>query len=89
MKLLAETIRSHKNISELTIDSTEHKINLFADDIILMFTNLAPSLAQIQTILSNLSNISYYKVNAYKSFILDVGVSSSLKTTLQTQYPYL
>lgn len=87
MEPLAETISSNKNISGLLIGSTDHKINL-ADDVILMLMKQAPSLAAFQQVLSNFSVISYYKINSTKSFILDLGMPSLLKTTLQDQYPY-
>lgn len=41
MEPLAEHVRSHGNISGFTIGTIEHKINQFADDVIMMITNPA------------------------------------------------
>lgn len=47
MEPFAEHIRANKKISGFTIVSQEHKISLFADDVILMLTDLTISLAEV------------------------------------------
>lgn len=88
MEPLAEQIRTQSTISGFKIGTTEHKINLFADDIILLLTNPATSLASVQNTLSDFSEVSYYKVNDSKSFILPLGIPTAHQLELETQYPY-
>lgn len=65
---LAEKIWSHSGISGFKFGSMEYKINLFADDVILMLTNPSSSLALVQQSLKEFSLASYYKVNASVSY---------------------
>lgn len=62
MEPLAESIISQANIKGVTIGTTEHKINV---------SNT--SLASVSNTLDEFSHVSYYKVNATKSFILPLG----------------
>lgn len=90
MELLAENIQSNQNISGLCFGPSEYKINVFADDVILMLLKPTPSPASVQQILTLFSRVSYYKVNAAKSSIIDLdhlGIQSSLKTSLQSKHP--
>lgn len=73
MEPLAEKIRS-QHILGFTIGTTEHKINLFPDDIILLLMNPTSSLALVQNALCKFSKVSYYKVKDFKSFILPLGI---------------
>lgn len=85
---LAESIRSHPNISGLQIGPTHHKISLFADDVILILTNPILSLAKVPKMLKWFSSVSYYKINMSKSFILDINIDAAIKNLLQLQYPF-
>lgn len=69
MEPLAEHIRTNNKISGLTINSQEHKISLFADDVNLILTDPTSSLAEVQSTLSHFSKVSYYKVNETKSIL--------------------
>lgn len=70
MEPLAESIRSKLQIKGISHADQEHKISLFADDVILMLTDPDHSLPEIQKMLAWFSNVSYYKVNKTKSYIL-------------------
>lgn len=88
MEPLAEHIRAHPLISGIQIVNTPHKISLFADDVILILKNPASSLAEVQKILNWFSEISYYKVNTTKSFILDIKLEATTKNLLQLQHQF-
>lgn len=60
---LAQSIRQNPSISPICIKATEHKISLYADDILLYFTNIASSLPQILQVFTQFSQISGYKIN--------------------------
>lgn len=84
---LAEAICSHPGVTGLQFGKSTHKINLFADDIIPLLTNPDSSLPEAFQIFTQFSHVSYYKVNATKLLILDLGVWSSTKWNLQRQLP--
>lgn len=88
MEPLAEHIRLNKSITGFKIGTLEHKINLFADDVIMMVTNPISSLASIQSVLQRFSTISYYKVNENKSYILDLGLDAITSNLLRNFYTY-
>lgn len=88
MEPLAEHIRQSCNITGFKIGDIEHKINLFADDVILMITNPRSSLASVQMLLNKFSAVSYYKVNEHKSFILGLGLDAVASNILMSEYPY-
>lgn len=88
MEPLAEHIKQNPLISGFTIGQTSHKINLFVNDVILMIIKLVPSLAEVQQTLQSFSNVSYYKVNTNKSYILDLGIDATTKNFLQAKYSY-
>lgn len=71
-------------LNTLEEGKSTHKINLFADYIILPFTNPDASLAEAFQIFTQISHISYYKVNANKSLIMDQRVQFSTKLNLQS-----
>ena len=70
---LALTIRSHPLITGVTIGEYEHRISLYADDIVLFQKNLAQSLPTLTKLLESFGSFSGYKVNNTKSKILFLG----------------
>lgn len=86
---LAKAVRTHPLITGFQFGSSMHTINLFADNVILLLTNLLTSLKQAHKILTDFGDISYYKVNFTKSLILDVGGPPSIRNILQKQLPYM
>lgn len=88
MESLAQKICSHKSISGIQVAGQEYKITLFANDIILTLTDLAPSLSAVTEVLNIFNTCSYCKVNDAKSNILNVGIPESSKNSLQTAYPF-
>lgn len=88
MEPLVEHIRINININGFKIGQIEHKMNLFANDIIMMIINPVSSLASFQNVLKRFSSISYYKVNENKSYILDLGLDAITSDLLRNFYTY-
>lgn len=65
---LAELIRNTAEIKGLQVGLKEHKIGLFADDIILTLTNPENSLPRAAELLHNFGEITYYKLNTSKCY---------------------
>lgn len=68
MEPLALYICSLPDITGFQIGRCFHSVSLFADDIILMLTNPAPSLGAVQNALHLVLTVSYYKVNTIKLY---------------------
>lgn len=71
---LAAYIRTSPDISGITVGSLEHKIGLYANNIILICTSPEKSLSALLQILEEYSSIFYYiyyKLNKSKSSILE------------------
>lgn len=88
MEPLAIYIRTHPDITGFPISNSIHKISLFADDIIMILTNVETSLASVHEALDMFNKISYYKVNENKSYIMGIGIDASLRVKLSERFPY-
>lgn len=89
MEPLAIYIRAHTGITGFSAGGTDHTISLFADDVIMILTEVEPSLAVAHEALFMFNRISYYKVNESKSQILGIGIDDQTKTRLQKRFPYI
>lgn len=67
---LALAIRQHPRILGVKIKETEHKISLFADDVIIYLTSLASSIPVLVEVIETFGKFSGYRVNKSKSNIL-------------------
>lgn len=83
MEPLAEHIRANPTITGFKLGGTDHKINLFADNVIILVSNPLSSLASVQQLLHRFGTISYYKVNENKSYILDLGLDAVTSNLLR------
>lgn len=63
MEPFAFYIRMHLNIKGFPAVDSDHSISLFADDIIMILTEVGPSLAAAHEALAMFNKISYYNVN--------------------------
>lgn len=71
-------------VSGFTVGTSEHKIGLHADDIILICSSPTKSLITLLKILEGFSLFFYYKLNKSKSHILPLTSPSTQKSTLAT-----
>uniref|UniRef100_A0A803J7W0 Reverse transcriptase domain-containing protein n=1 Tax=Xenopus tropicalis TaxID=8364 RepID=A0A803J7W0_XENTR len=89
MEPLAEAIRQHPLISGFMIGKKSYKISLFADDIILTLTNPVESLKALFQLLTQFSEISYYKINTAKSEALPIWLPHNSLTEIKTSYKFI
>ncbi len=66
----AISIRNHPIIKGIKIADVEHRIALFADDMLLFLTNLEQSLSALADVINRFGKFSGYKVNKTKSSVL-------------------
>uniref|UniRef100_A0A096LX15 Reverse transcriptase domain-containing protein n=1 Tax=Poecilia formosa TaxID=48698 RepID=A0A096LX15_POEFO len=78
----AIAIRSHPHLSGITVGPTEHRISLFADDVVLFISKLNQSLQIILEIIKSFSGISGYKINRTKSSILLLNANEKISPSL-------
>lgn len=88
MEPLAESIRNNPEVKGITVAGQHHKIVLFSDDVVLTLTNPKSSLAAVQNIINNFSNISYYKLNTNKSTVLPINMSKLPLESLKKLFSY-
>lgn len=70
---LAAAIRQNENIKGVQISTSDHKISLYADDVLLFLRNTQSSLAEVITLIDNFSCISDYSINWAKSTVLPLN----------------
>lgn len=83
---LAEQIRTNRQIKGVTIEEIEHKIALYADDVILYLTDVCNSLPTLMEEIRKYSLLSGYKLNSSKTEAMEVG--SQLGDTFKKQYAF-
>lgn len=88
MESLAEAIRSHPGIRGVESVAVQHKISLFADDLILKLTDVERSLSNTTTLLDLYGSLTYYNVNISKSLISDLSLTPKVKQSLKNRFPY-
>lgn len=84
---LPEAIRAHPGIRGVEIANMQNKINLLADDVILMLTDDEQSLIHITELLQSISAVSYYNISTTKSLVLDIYLNSKIKQKLRLRFP--
>lgn len=75
---LAEAIRNSPDITGISVGGKDHKIALYADDIVLFITNPTKSIPVVLEIINQFSKFSGYKINFSKSEVMPLGNSSRL-----------
>lgn len=72
MELLTTAIRKNGDISGIQVGTVEHKIGLYADNVLLVLSNLLQSLSDVFHTIQEFCKLSLYKVDARKSQILGI-----------------
>lgn len=85
---LAQAIRSNQDISGMRFREDDHKISLFADDVLLPITNPMTTLPAIQEELARFEKISGYKTNLSKSYLLNLTLPSPLWNQIIISSPF-
>ena len=78
---LAQLIRDDCNIKGISINGEEHKLSLYADDVMMFLTEPVTTIPCLKDLLSQYGYYSGYKVNMDKSEAMDVNgqISISVK----------
>lgn len=85
---LAASIRRNLDIRGILVRGKEFKLSLFADDIILTFTQPRISLPKLHAELDTYRFLSGYKINAAKSEALTINIPADEVHHLQTFFSY-
>ena len=75
MEPLAQAIRQHQDIRGVEIRGTEHKLGLFADDLLVYITQPDVSFPALMGLLQEYGYYSGYKINVTKTQILTLNYS--------------
>lgn len=88
MEPLAHRIRCHPEIQGLRTQTMEHKVSLFADDMMAYVSYPSTSLKYLQEELDQFGELSGLRVNVAKSELFPIYISPSDKQALNTMFPY-
>ena len=70
IKPLAMAIRQSSEITGITVGKTEHRLSLFADDMVLFLSKLGTSIDALRHLLDTFGQFSGYKTNNNESDLL-------------------
>ena len=73
---LAQLIRDDDNIKGIVIEGEEHKISLYADDVLLYLTEPTLTIPCLKELINKCGYYSGYKVNADKTEAMDINTRS-------------
>lgn len=79
-------IRNHNNIKVITVGDTEHRIALYADDVILLCSGLKQILPALLNLIGAFGVFSGYKVNNSKSVIMFLTEKERLSPPVLTPF---
>ena len=86
---LAQLIRDNDNIKGLTINGEQHKLSLYADDVLLYLAEPATTIPHLKDLISVYGYFLGYKVNVDKTMAMDIsgGISQSVKLQSGFRWP--
>lgn len=67
MEALAAAIRKDTSIEGLCLNNFQHKVSLYADDVLIFLNSPTHSIPKLITLISQYVSISGYKINFSKS----------------------
>uniref|UniRef100_A0AAR2KTQ2 Reverse transcriptase domain-containing protein n=1 Tax=Pygocentrus nattereri TaxID=42514 RepID=A0AAR2KTQ2_PYGNA len=74
---LAQSIRNSTRLTGIKIGGEDHRISLYADDVLLYLSNPNASVNIVLDLISDYSSVSGYKINLDKSLALPINISQS------------
>ncbi len=83
---LAASIRQDNNIKGIRSLSTEHKIILYADDVLILLQEPHSSLQKCLSVIKSFSSLSNYSINLSKSTVLPLCMDQRDVATLTSQF---
>ena len=83
---LAQLIRDNDNIRGVTINGEQHKISMYADDVLLYLTKPVTTIPCLKDIILTYGYFSGYKLNVDKTMAMDIGGNISDTTKLQSGF---
>ena len=89
IEVLAQLIRAENGIKGVKIGTEEHKISLYADDVLLYLTSPATSVPCLLDTIKTYGRYSGYKVNIDKTEAMDIGgtISQQTKSLFSFKWP--
>ncbi len=86
---LAQLIRDDNNVKGIIINREEHKISLYADNVLLYLTEPMSTISYLKELISRYGYYSGYKVNVDKTGAMDVNdlVSETVKLQIGFRWP--
>ena len=89
IEVLAQLIRSEQNIKGVKIGTEEHKISLYADDVLLYLTSPASSVPCLLDMIKTYGRYSGYKINIDKTEAMDIGgrIPQQTKSLFSFKWP--
>uniref|UniRef100_A0A669EME8 Reverse transcriptase domain-containing protein n=1 Tax=Oreochromis niloticus TaxID=8128 RepID=A0A669EME8_ORENI len=85
---LAIQLRSTKDYKGIRRFGVEHKVSLYADDLLLYIADPTKSLPKIMTVLTEFGKISGYKINLTKSILFPISSLEKLDSATLTLFPF-
>ncbi len=83
---LTMAIRVHDGLAGIQIGEQEHRISLYADDVILFLTRLNDSIPNLIALIQKFGEFSGYKINFSKSSLFFLNKSERLTPTIKTPF---
>lgn len=85
IEALSQGIIQHPDIRGVTLFGQEHKISLFADDVLIYLSNPESSLINLFTYLNTFASVSGYKLNIAKTQLLSFNYKPSQQVNSKIQ----
>lgn len=88
MEPLAILLRSSKDYKGIVRGGIEHKVSLYADDLLLYISSPSLSLQKIMVMLSDFGTVSGYKINLAKSILFPISFIAKKQRNVLAPFPF-